>query len=304
MNHFFDLAQRAERDEGWFYEKLTCEDTGVPTPEAIEEERRAGMPESLIQQEFYTSWTSSSEETLIPLDIVTDSMGLGLMESEYSFMPKILGVDVAYAVKGDQAVIAHRQGRKLWPLERHRGVDNMALATRVADKIKTFDPEAVFIDYGRGEGVIHRLWQMGYREVVIPVNFAQKPYSRLYMNKRAEIFCRVRDWFLQPDKPAIPNDENLVAALTSPTFTTNDRGYIQIESKAMIKKRLGRSTDDLDAVALTFSEELESELKVRGSTHLSEEEILLREIRSKMENESYDPLNYLNRDGEIFQLSA
>ena len=300
MNHFFDVAQRAEKDPIWFFQHLTCEDTGVPTLEAIEQERRDGMPESLVQQEFFTSWTSSSEETLIPLDIVAPTVDLHLTPDNYEYAPRIMGVDVAYSVKGDQAILAFRQGRKLWPLEKHRGVDNMALATRVADKIKSFDPEAVFIDYGRGEGVIHRLWQLGYREVVIPVNFAQKPYSRLYMNKRAEIFCRTRDWFLSVEKPSIPNDENLIAALTAPTFTTNDRGYIQIESKMQIRKRLGRSTDDLDAVALTFSEELEE--KGRGSTPLSEEELLMRELRNAAENQ-YNPLEYLNAES-VFQLSS
>jgi len=285
MNHFFALAQKAEKDPEWFYERLTCEDTGIPTKEAIEKERRDGMPESLVQQEFFTSWTSSSEETLIPLDIVESAIDLEVKAEEYKFAPRILGVDVAFAVKGDQAVIAMRQGRRLWPLERFQGVDNMALATRIADKIKTWKPDAVCIDYGRGEGVIHRLWQMGYRDEVIPVNFSQKPFSSLYMNKRAEIFCRVRDWFLQANKPSIPYDPDLIASLTAPTFTTNDRGFIQIESKLQIRKRLGRSTDELDAVALTFSEEFE-EIKPKETTDWRRNYIV-------EDIPTYDPLSHM-----------
>ena len=63
MNHFYDMAQVAKKNDNWFYERLTAEDTGFPTAQEIQEERDAGMPESLIQQEFYTSWTASSEET-------------------------------------------------------------------------------------------------------------------------------------------------------------------------------------------------------------------------------------------------
>ena len=295
LNHFFTLAQRAEKHEGWFFQKLTRDDTNIPSLEAIEEDRRSGMPESLIEQEYYTSWVSSTEETLIPLDIVEPSVDLALRPEDYNFAPKILGVDVAYAAKGDKAVIAKRQGRKLHPLLKFQGKDNMSLASRVGDMIKSWKPDAVFVDYGRGEGVIHRLWQLGYRDVVIPVNFAQKPYSRLYLNKRAEIHCRMRDWFLAANIPSIPNDENLIASITAATFDPNDRGYIQIESKKMIRKRLGSSPDDSDAVALTFSEELRGE-KVRGATHLTENELALKLLHEMQSNEEtqYDPLNYFN----------
>lgn len=45
----------------WFAERLTVDDTGIITPEMIEEERRSGMSEELIQQEFYCSWEGSFE---------------------------------------------------------------------------------------------------------------------------------------------------------------------------------------------------------------------------------------------------
>lgn len=65
-NHFYDLCKMAElshnTDWNWFYQKLTVEDTrdenGKPivSKEYIEEERRNGMSEEMIQQEYFCSF--------------------------------------------------------------------------------------------------------------------------------------------------------------------------------------------------------------------------------------------------------
>lgn len=59
-NHGYSLYKRAkslmERDSSWFTEILTVEDTGAISPEAIQRERDDGMPEEMVQQEFYCSW--------------------------------------------------------------------------------------------------------------------------------------------------------------------------------------------------------------------------------------------------------
>lgn len=61
-NHGSDLFQMAEKNPRWFCEKLTVEDTkredGTPviTQEMVQEERDSGMPEEMIQQEFYCSF--------------------------------------------------------------------------------------------------------------------------------------------------------------------------------------------------------------------------------------------------------
>ncbi len=55
-NHGFRLLKTAETASDWFSEVLTVDDTKAVTPEAIQAERDAGMPEELIQQEFYCSF--------------------------------------------------------------------------------------------------------------------------------------------------------------------------------------------------------------------------------------------------------
>jgi hypothetical protein len=63
LNHLYELYKSALKGDGlydWFVQFLTRDDTGVPSLEAIEEDRRSGMPEELIQQEYYCSFMSGS----------------------------------------------------------------------------------------------------------------------------------------------------------------------------------------------------------------------------------------------------
>jgi hypothetical protein len=53
-NHFYDLWNMAlKHPETWYTKKLTVEDTGLITPEQIDQERSEGRSEEIIQQEYY-----------------------------------------------------------------------------------------------------------------------------------------------------------------------------------------------------------------------------------------------------------
>ena len=58
-NHAHRLFKLALKNPTWFCEKLTVADTGVLTPEDIEQERLDGMDDDLIEQEFYCSFEAS-----------------------------------------------------------------------------------------------------------------------------------------------------------------------------------------------------------------------------------------------------
>ena len=60
LNHFYKLYKAAQSDPEWYAEYLTRDDTNVPTLEAIESDRRSGMPEELIKQEYYCSFLAGS----------------------------------------------------------------------------------------------------------------------------------------------------------------------------------------------------------------------------------------------------
>jgi len=66
-NHGYRLAEMAKKNPKWFYSLKTVDDTkrgdGTPviTPEMIEEERRSGMSEEKVQQEYYCSFDGGME---------------------------------------------------------------------------------------------------------------------------------------------------------------------------------------------------------------------------------------------------
>ena len=68
-NHFYKLYEMARTNPEWFAQHLTVDDTRrdapgeaagpVVTPEQIERERVEGMPDELIDQEFYVSFNAA-----------------------------------------------------------------------------------------------------------------------------------------------------------------------------------------------------------------------------------------------------
>lgn len=59
----FDMAKKlmAEGDPDWYAERLTVEDTGVLSAADIDAERREGMDEEMIQQEYYCSFEGAQQ---------------------------------------------------------------------------------------------------------------------------------------------------------------------------------------------------------------------------------------------------
>lgn len=306
LSFFFTMAEMAKDNPEWFFQHLTCEDTGFPTVEMIDAERKAGMPESLIQQEYYCSFMASSESVLIPLDIIQPCLDTQLSPEDYNFEPRLVGVDPAYSAKGDQAVIAKRQGRLLHPLQKFRGVDNMKLADHIVQVIKEWNPHGVLIDSGRGEGVISRLERLGYGDLVIPVVFNSAPYNpSLYVNKRVEIWCKMRDWFLKGVQngapPSIPRDQNLITGLSTPMMDLNDKGLITLESKKQIRTRGAYLQDEPDAVAVTFAEDIAGDGKTGNPRYSG----MLEELESYQDieddiNNQYDCMNHFNRKSSFY----
>lgn len=308
MNHMYSMYQMAHKNPDWFVQYLTCEDTGHPSLEAINEEREGGMRESLIEQEFYCSWTSSSEEVFIPLDIIepTTLPAAATDPGDYNFEPRILGCDVAFAAKGDKATIAYRQGRKLHFLRWYQGMDNMAFANEIARYIEIIKPHAVFVDAGRGEGVISRLVQLGYANVVIPVNFGGKVYEGGILNMKGKMWLNTLSWFMADNKPDLhhldeapeANEEvlqELITELSSPFMTRNEKNQVGVESNAALKTRGISSLDLASGLVLTFAEEVQNhalphtELERMGITA-----DMYHEMSQMLDTGSYNPATHLS----------
>lgn len=163
--------------------------------------------------------------------------------------PVVLGVDVA-RFGDDSTCIAWRQGRQAEIVKRLRGADTMAVSGCVADMIKKYNPQLVTIDEGGlGAGVVDRLRELGYK--VSGVNFgASAEDQKMYRNKRAEMWGRMRDWLKIGH---VPDDKELQQDLIGPEYFYHSTGSIQLESKDDMKRRGQASPDAADALALTFA---------------------------------------------------
>jgi phage terminase large subunit len=63
-NHAYKLHMQNQDNPKWFIQKLTVEDTKALSLEDIDEERRAGMSEDMVQQEFYCSYISATQGSI------------------------------------------------------------------------------------------------------------------------------------------------------------------------------------------------------------------------------------------------
>jgi hypothetical protein len=200
-------------------------------------------------REYECDENADGQDNIIPMSLISAARGQHLPESAYSRLVKVMGVDVATGGGNDNSSICMRHGLVCGNIEEY-DVDNMTLATIVANKINTWKPDAVFVDKGRGEGVISRLRQLGY--TVIGVDFGGKAArDDLYMNKRTEMYFGIKNWL--EGGGVLPDDDKLCQELATPILIPCASEKFMMERKDKIRERLKRSPDKGDALALTFA---------------------------------------------------
>jgi phage terminase large subunit len=187
--------------------------------------------------------------SLLGLEDVAAAMNRHYRDPDYSFAAKVLGVDVAR--EGDDcSVIFPRQGLVATEPRILRNVDSLFGAGAVSRKWVDWGADGCFVDNtgGFGGGWIDQLRLLGRTPVAI--HFAGKASDPRYANKRAEMWFNMAEWIKSGG--AIPDVPGLAAELTTPTYSFKG-DHVLVEPKEEIKKRLGRSPDLADALALTFA---------------------------------------------------
>jgi phage terminase large subunit len=195
----------------------------------------------------------SSLNSLLGVEDVTAAMARHLVPEQYTWAQKRLGVDVA-RFGDDRSVIFARQGMNARvgtgnPIVM-RVANTVDIAARVAVSIARWKAELVLVDdTGHwGHGVIDNLTAAGLP--AIGIQFHGKAINPRYKNRRAEMWIEMAQAI--KGGMALPNIPELVAELTTPTYTFVN-GMFQLEEKDQIKQRLGRSPDLADALALTYA---------------------------------------------------
>lgn len=173
----------------------------------------------------------------------------------------IIGADIADQGE-DATCLALRTGNIVMEIRKHRSADTMESTGYITAAVSGRPGSLAIIDsIGVGAGVLARL-----RELGIPVRgfvasgsakgLKDKTGEFKFVNLRAAAWWRMRE-LLDPSQPGgskimLPDSEVLLADLTTPHWKVLSGGSIQLESKDDIRKRLGRSTDEGDAVVMSF----------------------------------------------------
>ena len=115
-----------------------------------------------------------------------------------------------------------------------------------------------YCDSGYGQGVIVMARIMN--ENIIPVDFGGKSLMDTCncLNKRAEMYYKLRDWLQDGGYLGDPKDNEVVELkrelqCIEYNLRKSDDGKIALGPKDDIRKKLGHSPDRADAVALTFA---------------------------------------------------
>jgi hypothetical protein len=264
---FYEIHSRKPGYEDWWVRHVTLEEAiaaGRISREWAEQRKRQwGESSAIYQNRVLGEFAASEEEGIIPLAWVeaANERWFEWHEQQNSqSTPPVLttvGVDVARSGE-DKTVLALRYGNVIAELRRTAREDTMATVGRVAGVLEAKGGVAVVDVIGIGAGVVDRLREKGMR--VVAFNAAERSGARDrsgelgFVNKRAEAWWHLRE-VLDPannEQIALPADDLLTGDLTAPHYRVVSGGRIQVESKEEVKKRIGRSTDDGDAVVMAF----------------------------------------------------
>lgn len=156
----------------------------------------------------------------------------------------------------DSSVLCIRHDNKVLDFHEWRGLDPTQLSFKISEIFKAtpakLRPSVIAVDStGLGNGVYSNL-----REFGLPVHsciFAGTPTRNpdRYHRIRDQIWFEMREWFMS-ENVSIPNHQRLIEELATITYD-DGTGKIKLEDKKALKKRLGRSPDYADALAISFS---------------------------------------------------
>ena len=211
---------------------------------------------------------SMSTLQFISTEDADKALGKHLRPDEYEFAPKILTLDNAWE-GDDEGVIGLRQGLAFKILRTFAKNDNdLQVATMLADCEDREKADAVFIDAGYGTGVVScgKSWNRNWRLVW----FSEKSTDPGCLNKRAEMWKKMRDWL--KDGGAIPNDNVLYSDIISIETVGRSDGIIQLQSKKEMKAEGLPSPGRGDALALSFAYPVQQKAKRRGVQHMEQAE--------------------------------
>ncbi|OIR02610.1 terminase-like family protein [mine drainage metagenome] len=262
------MAANPTRSSGYFYHshhksrgdwatlQVSGEECENVSREYIDSMRRKYGVSSPIYRVRVLGEFAGDVDTVIPLELCECARDRDVSQTPG---PVIWGVDVA-RFGDDSTALAKRRGNTLLePIKEWFGKDTMQTAglIKLAYDHEEQKPACINIDViGIGAGVVDRLKEQG-----LPVNginvaesasISSDKEGRSYSRLRDELWFLGREW-LEARDCKLPDDDDLIAELTTPKYQVLSNGTIKVESKDEMKRRSIKSPNRADAFLMTFA---------------------------------------------------
>ena len=229
---------------------------GLATSDWVKEKRIEWGPEYLKSPLYLVrvkgEFPRSGDKNVVALSTVEDA--LERYNKTEAIGPITAGLDPS-GEGHDESVLAIVQGLKALPSRTWKKLDGHMLAHQVItalEEVRRGQPVTLNVDsIGIGAdvyGVLKRIKPDWLRVIGVKAST---------VSNRPDQYCLLRDelWFEMGQwlkVGAIPKDSKLEAELVAPEFDLDHKGRIKVESKKELKKKIGRSPDRADALALAL----------------------------------------------------
>ncbi len=291
QGRFYDIHSRKPGYENWWVRHVTvdeCIAAGRIKREDVDQlARQWGENSAVFQNRVMGEFCEASEDCVIPLAWVEAAnrrweAQVEVLDRHWNWIagakenrwPRwqwretglaqpldALGVDIARSDFGDKTCVARRQGDCVTQLDRYAVADTTPIVGYLSKLLERWTTAYAMVDViGIGSGPFDQLRDK-FAKRAIAFNASESATTRdrskelEFANKRAAAWWHLRELLDPAYEPtiALPPCDMLIGDLTAPRRgKMTSGGKITVESKPDIRKRLGRSTDDGDAVVMAF----------------------------------------------------
>lgn len=219
-NHAWNILQVAKNNvETWFSEVLTVEDTDILSPIQINQERLEGMPETMIEQEYYCKFVEGAgqffkriSQNVYPQDTPLPDEGdfqLGVDLAKYNDFTVITPFNLNHFI--------------VYPQDRFNQMDYNLQKAKIEACARRYGDALVMPDAtGVGDPIVEDLKARGLRIGNDGDGFKFTEVSRQNLLNNLAIL-------LEQDKIKIPDDPGLIAELESFQYTMSETGKIKVK---------------------------------------------------------------------------
>lgn len=273
------FAKVCQTEPGWNVIPISAFDTPNLTGEKVPEDVakrlvsrefvddkavRWGETSALYRAKVLGQWVDA-EDGLIPLSWATAAVRRWHEWKDTGAEPEtipgrvVIGVDPAW-LGSDQSAVVVRKGPVVLKIRRYNQLDTGQLTSIVLAEMRRWVSSVAVVDAaGVGAGVLDQL-RAAEGARVIGFNGANRTDHRdkskqwRFPNARSASWHRMRE-LLDPingERICLPDDDQLIADITAPTYGPGASNTLVVERKDQVKARIGRSPDSGDALACCF----------------------------------------------------